>query len=109
MFKRKKKEVYVKPIKPEPRVVKEWDNHRLVQTWSEEYELVSVNGQSPRIIGYKSFLILEKKDKNAMSEPFWVMDCYDPGPTIPGYYSTYDPRDKRLMFQLFRETFLNGK
>lgn len=107
MFKRKKKEKYIEPIKPEPRVLKQWNNNRLVVTWVPQYSHVVVNNESSKIILYNSHLVLEKKDTNAMQEPFWIKDCEDPGPlNHNGYVSMYDPRDRRLMFQLFREMYL---
>jgi len=73
MFKRKKKEEYKEPAKPSPRILKEWEDLRLVESFWPQYDYIKRSDETKsRIIGYTSVLTLEVKDKNAMEEPFWV-------------------------------------
>lgn len=81
MFKKKKKEF---PPLPEPKIIKQWKNYRLVQIWYHGYE------DAP-----EDHLILEFKHANAMNEIFWKKEVEE------------GDKGNSTMFGLFRETFLN--
>lgn len=115
MFKKKKKQEYVPPIKPDNRVVKIFNEYRLVETFDPKYEQVVYTLGEKKILSYESKLILEKRDSNAMNEPFYIKFQEEPisrelKKELGNYYRMGDTYDKdRLMFDFLRELLVNGK
>lgn len=103
MFKKKKiEEKYVEPAKPKNRVLKVFKESRLVVV----YEPLFTDSKG-KIISYSNILVIEKLDKNAMSEPFYREDFRE---TVIGGFAShgdYYREQVNKMFKFFREIYLN--
>lgn len=107
LFKKKKaKDNYVEPIKPEPKVLKVFKNYRLVETFSKVYNNYS---NKQKVIGYISKLILEQKLENAMNEPFYKSAFHEDYIIDSPYFKIdHSQQDSsygiyKLMFDFLRE------
>lgn len=103
----------VPPIKPKPRVLKEFKDYRIVLS-SQEVLTPYETDKVQQIASYRNHLVIEKKDTNAMEEPFYKEHKADARwiyENSSGYtamrYSGYD--SDKLLFDIIEEIFLNGQ
>lgn len=112
LFKRKKKkEEYVEPIKPKPRVLKTFKDYRIVLGSRTIMQVCVPTGETPKVERYDNKLVIEKKDTNAMEEPFyklykedyrWIYEDLTVYTLKPSGYES-----DKLLFELIEEMFLN--
>lgn len=106
MFKSKKKEKYTPPVKPENRILKIFNNCRLIEVFEPVTTIKMSNEKEARISHYKSVLKIEKLTKNNLNEQYYFNYSTEPEP-IPDDRFSYEDCEKRLAYELFRETFCN--
>jgi hypothetical protein len=117
-FKRMKKKLkeqvpYVEPVKPKPKVIKTFKDLRIVLSSRPIIRTIVQAGETPEVEKYENHLIIEKRDTNAMEEPFfkmfkedprWIHETYN---SSYGFTKPYDYESEKLLFELIEEMFLN--
>lgn len=109
MFKRKKKPI-IREANP-PKVLKTWDNYRLVvKEIPVMTKFMDQVGDSVQT-GWKQQLVLEEKNTNAMKEPYFVTkeeDYYSDAETS-SYYGRHEYRYISLLFKILKEEYLKNE
>lgn len=109
MFNKKKSKQppYVPPVKPPNRVLKDWGNRRLVETFEAQsvaaYE-DAATGQT-QVVRYHSTLVLEKASKDSLGSTKYDVERTEISSS--GYSSLHSSLyDMSLLFEILRQTYV---
>lgn len=108
IFKKKSSKKALREAHP-PKILKQWNNYRLIVKEIPINETITTySGPHPvtnfKQIGWRTQLVIEQKDTNAMKEPYFRPKSEE-NMYKSNFYQIHYDHSTDLMFDLFREMF----